>query len=105
MSYLPWHTNRNLVAISYLKKEKERGRKEEREEEKEGSSPSFAIKSIVEERLAFDGLTQTGYLLEGEKVCSFGSLRSVCMHLCWGTAVLWIIDRDPVLEKNRICTL
>jgi len=39
VSYLPRHTNQGtLVAVSYLKKEKERGRKEEREEEQEGSS-------------------------------------------------------------------
>ena len=63
VAYLPWHTNQGtLVAISYLKKEGEReeGRRRSRTGRK---LPSFAIKAIVEEKHASDGLTQLGYLL------------------------------------------
>ena len=105
VSYLPWHTNQGtLVAISYLKREKERGRKEERKKKRK-DAPILCNKVYSRGKSCFWWPHPDWLLARGRKSVLIWELEKCLYAFMLGNcAVLWIIDRDPVLEKNRIFT-
>lgn len=90
------HKQWAIVVINYiyiLKKEKK----------KEEGDPSYSKNDCSRKKKKCLRWPHPVWLLAiGRKICSLWGLRSVCIHLCWGTLLLWIIGFDPALEKNRI---